>query len=123
MESRAEIGGRMWRIVYTVNSMCQMEEIAGGAITDVFRGEYRAARLTVSRRSSTSTTTPLTVCSSPSSTAESFCPARSRSSSHFSGLGIASASFCKRGGRQAIALLKHSIFKSCMFITCLIIWL
>lgn len=45
MESRAEIGGRMWRIVYTVNSMCQMEEIAGGAITDVFRGEYRAARL------------------------------------------------------------------------------
>ena len=31
MESRAEIGGRMWRIVYTVNSMCQMEEIAGGA--------------------------------------------------------------------------------------------
>lgn len=45
METKVEIGGRVWRIVYTVNSMCQMEEIAGGPIAAALTGEYRAARL------------------------------------------------------------------------------
>ena len=45
MEYRAEIGGRSVRLRYTVNSMCAMEDMAGGALDEVFDRQFTAARL------------------------------------------------------------------------------
>lgn len=45
MEYRAEIGGRSVCLRYTVNSMCAVEDAAGGALDEIFERQFTAARL------------------------------------------------------------------------------
>lgn len=45
MEYRVEIGGEPVILRYTVNSMCAMEDLAGGALDAVLERQYTAARL------------------------------------------------------------------------------
>ena len=45
MEYRTEIGGRSVILRYTVNSMCAVEDAAGGALDEVFDRQFTAARL------------------------------------------------------------------------------
>ena len=45
MEYIAEIGGRSVILRYTVNSMCAVEDAAGGALDEVFDRQFTAARL------------------------------------------------------------------------------
>lgn len=45
MEYVAEIGGRSVHLRYTVNSMCAVEDAAGGALDEVFDRQFTAARL------------------------------------------------------------------------------
>jgi len=48
MEYRCEIGGRNVILRYTVNSMCAVEDAAGGALDEVFDRQFTAARLLLS---------------------------------------------------------------------------
>lgn len=45
MDVRAEIGGRGVTLKYTVNSMCAVEDMAGGALDGVMERQFTAARL------------------------------------------------------------------------------
>ena len=45
MDYIAEIGGRNVHLRYTVNSMCAIEDAAGGALDDVLDRQFTAARL------------------------------------------------------------------------------
>lgn len=45
MEYRVEIGGRMVALRYTVNSMCAVEDCAGGALDALLERQFTAARL------------------------------------------------------------------------------
>ena len=45
MEYVVEIGGKSVRLRYTVNSMCAVEDAAGGALDEVFERQFTAARL------------------------------------------------------------------------------
>lgn len=45
MEYRFEIGGRSVILRYTVNSMCAVEDAAGGALDEIFDRQFTAARL------------------------------------------------------------------------------
>lgn len=45
MGVRMEIGDRALILRYTVNSMCVVEEMAGGSIFDVLDSDFTAARL------------------------------------------------------------------------------
>ena len=45
MDVRMEIGGRALALRYTVNSMCVVEEMAGGSLFDVLGADFTAARL------------------------------------------------------------------------------
>ena len=45
MDYIAEIGGRSVHLRYTVNSMCAVEDAAGGALDEVFERQFTAARL------------------------------------------------------------------------------
>ena len=45
MEMKVEIGGRSVTLRYTVNSMCAVEDMAGGALDSVMEKQFTAARL------------------------------------------------------------------------------
>lgn len=45
MEVRVEIGGRTVVLKYTVNAMCAMEDVAGGALDTLMDRQFTAARL------------------------------------------------------------------------------
>lgn len=45
MEYRVEIGGRTVALRYTVNAMCAMEDVAGGALDSLMDRQFTAARL------------------------------------------------------------------------------
>ena len=45
MEYRVEIGGTAVVLKYTVNSMCAMEDMAGGALDGILNRQFMAARL------------------------------------------------------------------------------
>ena len=45
MEYIVEIGGQSVRLKYTVNSMCAVEDRAGGALDEVMERQFTAARL------------------------------------------------------------------------------
>ena len=45
MEVRVEIGGRTLVLKYTVNAMCAMEDVAGGALDTLMDRQFTAARL------------------------------------------------------------------------------
>ena len=45
MEYRVEIGGRDVVLAYTVNSMCAVEDRAGGALDGLLEKQFSAARL------------------------------------------------------------------------------
>jgi len=45
MDYIAEIGGKSVRLRYTVNSMCAVEDAAGGALDEIFDRQFTAARL------------------------------------------------------------------------------
>lgn len=47
MEVRAEIGGHEVTLKYTVNSMCAIEERAGGSLDQLMERQYSAVRLLV----------------------------------------------------------------------------
>ena len=45
MDMKVEIGGRGVCLRYTVNSMCAVEDAAGGALDNVMEKQFTAARL------------------------------------------------------------------------------
>lgn len=45
MELRTEIGGRAVTLRYTVNAMCAVEDMCGGALDNVMERQFTAARL------------------------------------------------------------------------------
>ena len=45
MEMHVEIGGKPVTLKYTVNSLCAMEDLAGGALDALMDRQYTAARL------------------------------------------------------------------------------
>ncbi|NLF28279.1 MAG: hypothetical protein GX592_10305 [Clostridiales bacterium] len=45
MDVRMEIAGRALVLRYTVNSMCVVEEMAGGSLLDALNSDFTAARL------------------------------------------------------------------------------
>ena len=45
MDYRCENGGKSVVLRYTVNSMCAVEDAAGGALDEVFERQFTAARL------------------------------------------------------------------------------
>ncbi|NLD59233.1 MAG: hypothetical protein GX647_06230 [Clostridiales bacterium] len=45
MDVRVEIAGRALILRYTVNSMCVVEEMAGGSLLDALNSDFTAARL------------------------------------------------------------------------------
>lgn len=45
MDVQMEIGGRALVLRYTVNSMCVVEELAGGSLAEAFEADFTAARL------------------------------------------------------------------------------
>lgn len=45
MDVQMEIGGRALVMRYTVNSMCVVEEIAGGSLSEAFNSDFTAVRL------------------------------------------------------------------------------
>ena len=45
MDMKVEIGGRGIALRYTVNSMCAVEDAAGGALDGVMEKQFTAARL------------------------------------------------------------------------------
>lgn len=45
MELHVEIGGRQVALRYTVNAMCAIEDMAGGALDQVMERQFTAARL------------------------------------------------------------------------------
>ena len=45
MDVQMEIGGRALVLRYTVNSMCVVEELAGGSLAEAFEADFTAVRL------------------------------------------------------------------------------
>ena len=45
MDFMITIAGMQVRLKYTVNSLCAMEDLAGGALEDAFERQFTAARL------------------------------------------------------------------------------
>ncbi len=45
MDVQMEIGGRALVMRYTVNSMCVVEEMAGGSLSEAFNSDFTAVRL------------------------------------------------------------------------------
>lgn len=45
MESYIEIGGRRYRLKYTVNAMCAVEELSGGSLDRLMEMQFCACRL------------------------------------------------------------------------------
>ena len=45
MEKRIEIGGRAFRLRYSVNALCAMEEKAGGTLENMMDRQFTATRL------------------------------------------------------------------------------
>lgn len=45
MEKRMEIGGRSFRLRYTLNALCAMEDSAGGSLDHILAQQFTAVRL------------------------------------------------------------------------------
>jgi len=45
MDKRVEIGGRVYRLCYSVNALCEVERLAGGSLDALMERQFSACRL------------------------------------------------------------------------------